>query len=82
VTTDKDAFMSALQASRADDKDLSDAVVVGYAAVTEWLAPDGKRWLTMDTSDRAGEELMRWQVQGYFHNVLHDPTWQPDDDED
>jgi hypothetical protein len=75
----KKQIRAGLQASRIDDADLGEAVVIGYAAVAEWMTPDGTRWLSLTTGDATDEELMRWQVQGYFYNVLNDPAWEDDD---
>jgi hypothetical protein len=82
VSTPSERILQALQAEHEMDEDIEGGVVVGFAAVVEWLAPDGKRWLTLLDGDASGERLYRWQVQGYFHNVLHDPSWHPVDDED
>lgn len=73
------AIITALQAARPDDDDLDGAVVIGFAAVAEWMTPSGHRWISLETGDASGEALQRWQVQGYFFNVLHDPAWQPED---
>jgi hypothetical protein len=73
---DDDAVLRALSDARPDHDSLDGAVVIGYGAVVEWMAPDGTRWLTLSTGDAGGNDLQSWQVQGYFHNVLHDPHWQ------
>jgi hypothetical protein len=71
-----DDLLHALAATRPEDSGLDGAVVVGYAAVVEWMSPDGEKWLTLETGNAMGEPLVRWQLQGYLHNVLHDPAWQ------
>jgi hypothetical protein len=71
-------IIAALQAARPDDDDLDGAVVIGFAAVAEWMTPSGERWISLETGDASGADLQRWQVQGYFFNVLHDPAWQPE----
>lgn len=70
-----DELRAALAMSGADDADLHGAVVTKYAAVVEWMAPDGERWLSLTDGDAGGERLHRWDVQGMFFNVLHDPAW-------
>lgn len=75
---DRSRVRAAVAASRPDDEDLEGAVVTKFVAVTEWMAPDGTRWLTLLDGDAADEPLYRWDVQGMFHNVLHDPAWQED----
>jgi hypothetical protein len=74
--------LHALAGLRGDDEELDGAVVVGFAAAVEWMTPDGTKWLCLQTGDAAGQELQRWQVQGYLFNVLHDPAWHEDDGDD
>lgn len=62
-----------------DGEALENAVLTKYAAVVEWMAPDGVKWLSIISGDAADEHegLQRWDVQGMFFNVLHDPAWHP-----
>lgn len=76
-TEDVRRVFDALQATRSDDEDLDGAVLVGFAAVAEWVRPDGGRHLSIVDGRGTGERLERWQTQGYFFNVLHDPAWHP-----
>lgn len=55
------------------------ALLLGWAIVVEWVAPNNDRWLTCLATDARGEPAPTWQMQGYFHNALHD--W-PDGEED
>lgn len=56
------------------------SVVLGWAAVVEWVAPDGHRWLSFAATDARGEPAPTWQAQGYLHNALHDWPNAEDDD--
>lgn len=76
------AVRGALADTRHDDEDLADAVVTKFAAVIEWMDPEGKRWLSLVDGDAGSERLQRWDVQGLFFNVMHDPAWHPDGDDD
>jgi len=69
---------------QAADEELAEAIVTKYAAVVEWMAPDGNRWLHLVSGDAGDEDegLHRWDVQGMFFNVLYDPAWQPDGDDE
>jgi hypothetical protein len=76
-----DSILAALAKTRDGDDDLGEAVVTKYAAVVEWMAPDGNRWLSLVTADAGDVELQRWDVQGMFFNVMHDPAWHPRDED-
>lgn len=52
-------------------------VLVGFALVTEWMDPDGDRWLAKFIS----ANLTSWAAKGYWHEALHG-DWADDDDED
>jgi len=56
-------------------EDIDGAVLVQYAAVAEWMTPDGERWLSLVDGAANGDRLYRWQVQGMLFNVMHDPAW-------
>ena len=72
------------QEGQSRDSALENAVLTKYAGVVEWMAPDGERWLSIVSGDASDEDagLQRWDVQGMFFNVLHDPAWHPEDGDD
>jgi hypothetical protein len=73
-----------IQATVSIDNDLPDgAVLMGWVTIAEWMAPDGKRWLSIiDGAADPSEGLAAWQRQGYLHNALFDPDgFIPDEDE-
>jgi hypothetical protein len=76
-----EAIKVALSATRSREEDLEEAVITKFAAVVEWMTPGGDRWLSLVDEDSGGERLQRWDVQGMFFNVLHDPAWQQDDED-
>lgn len=59
------------------------ALLLGYALVAEWKAPDGTRWVTESHSDAVGEPLPEWTTAGYYHTALQGfPEEDEDDEED
>lgn len=72
----------ALSSTRRGDEDLDGAVLTRFAAVVEWMDPDGEKWLSIVDGDAGDQRLKRWDVQGLLFNVMHDPAWQHDDEED
>ncbi len=72
-----------LQATTVRDRDLPEgAMLLGWVAVAEWMAPDGKRWLSVVDGNASGEGCPAWQRQGYLHNALFDPEGFISDGED
>lgn len=60
-----------IQGTVAIDEDLPEgAMLLGWVAVAEWMAPDGHRWLSTIDGDARGEGCPEWQRDGYLHNVL------------
>lgn len=73
----------AIQSTIAIDNDLPEgAMLLGWAAIAEWMAPDGQRWLSVVDGNSAGEGCPMWQRQGYLHNALFDAQGFIPDDED
>jgi hypothetical protein len=62
-----------MQATSAGDEDIDGAVLVGWVVVSEWVAPDGSRWLSRCSGNGSGSgrDLPAWQEQGYLHYALH-----------
>lgn len=53
------------------EDELEDTVLVGWVLVYEGAHKEGKRSLTLLSSDALGEEgLSPWQVLGYIHHVI------------
>lgn len=53
------------------------ALLTGWAIVTEWMAPDGERWLSKAHAASSAE----WHAQGMHHAALYD-DWPTADDEE
>jgi hypothetical protein len=72
-----------VQEGQARDEDLAAATLTKYAAVVEWMDAEGTKWLSIVSGDAGDDEhgLQRWDVQGMFFNVLHDPAWYPEDEQ-
>lgn len=69
----RDAIHEAIQQNAPKG---SDALLTGWALVTEWVDHDGERWL----SKAASASSSTWAVKGMHHEALFG-DW-PDDDED
>lgn len=65
----------AMRQTRQDDEDFESAVLTAFIAIGEWVSPDGTRLLTYVGGDGSGQEMPRWQTQGYAFNLLHDQIW-------
>jgi hypothetical protein len=73
----------ALQRSANEDPEMEGAVLIGWVAVAEWMAPDGGRWLSKVHGLSNGDDCPTWTQQGYLHNALHHgDTFSRDDDEE
>lgn len=74
----------ALQSTIAIDEELPEgAMLLGWVAVAEWMAPDGNRWLSIANGDARGRGAPEWQSQGYLHNALFSPEgFVPDEDDE
>lgn len=80
----RDVLHETIQGTIAVDDELPEgAMLLGWCAMAEWMAPDGKRWLSIIDGDARGEGCPEWQRQGYLHNALFAPDgFRPDDDDD
>lgn len=79
----RETLHETIQGTIAIDEDMPEgAVLLGWLTVAEWMAPDGKRWLSLIDGDARGEGCPAWQRQGYLHNALFDPDGFIPDDED
>jgi hypothetical protein len=63
---------SALQTCANTDPEMDGAVLIGWVAVAEWMAPDGSRWLSKLDGLASGDGAPTWTQQGYLHNALHE----------
>lgn len=65
----------AIQASINEREDLEGSVLLGFAIIAEWQAPDGHKWLTKLSGDSFaelppwrermfGNELVAWEAYG------------------
>lgn len=79
----REALHETIQGTIAIDEGLPEgAMLLGWCAVAEWMAPDGQRWLSVVDGDARGEGAPIWQRQGYLHNALFDAeNFIPDDEE-
>lgn len=80
----RDVIARALMSTATAENDLADHMLVGFAVIAEWVAPDGQRFLTFTGGAGEGEPLPEWTVQGYLHNALgsmSDWTFAPEDDD-
>lgn len=70
----RETLHEAIQGTVAVDEDLPEgAMLLGWVTVAEWMAPDGRRWLSVIDGDAQVEGCPIWQRQGYLHNALFDP---------
>jgi hypothetical protein len=63
---------TALQTAANTDPEMDGAVLIGWIAVAEWMAPDGSRWLSRVHGLGNGDDCPTWTQQGYLHHALHD----------
>lgn len=84
VESARKALAATIQSTHDTDTNLDGAVLIGFVALAEWMAPDGERWLSQISGVGDGEQgIPDWQRQGYLHNALHDwPNPNGTDDED
>lgn len=47
--------------------DIEQAVLCGWVVVSEWMAPDGEKWI----AKIACEGATGWQIDGYLLHALH-----------
>lgn len=72
-----------IQGTVALDETLPEgSMLLGWVAIAEWMAPDGRRWLSIVDGDARGEGAALWQRQGYLHNALFDADGFIEDDEE
>lgn len=62
------ALAHALEHVMRDDPDLAEGVLVGFVCVSEWMAPDGERWLALRWGDGTGEPdaVKAWTRDGWL----------------
>lgn len=84
TTTVRGLLHDTLQSTIAIDHDMPDgAMLLGWVAIAEWMAPDGNRWLSIVDGNTNREGCPVWQRQGHLHNTLFDAQgFIPDDEED
>jgi len=76
------AISGVLRAAGHDTED-GPAMLMGYALIAEWKAPDGVRWLTESHADAVGDPLPEWTTAGYYTSGLDGfPRADEDDDDD
>ena len=47
-------------------------MLVQFAVITEWMGPDGARWLSLCTGNASGsEDVPRWQLRMLGHELVH-----------
>jgi hypothetical protein len=73
---------AALQTSANLDPEMDGAVLIGYVAVAEWMAPNGSRWLSQIDGLASGDGAPTWTRQGWLHNALHEGDGFGRDDDD
>lgn len=66
----RDVFARALMSTATEANDLDGHMLIGFAVIAEWLAPDGERYLTMTGGSGEGRTIPEWTVQGYLTNAL------------
>lgn len=62
----RDAIHAALQEIGPTDLS-SGAVLTGWVLVTEWMDPDGERWISKGHS----ASLAAWSADGFHHQALY-----------
>ncbi len=73
----------AFQTTISVDESLPEgAMLLGWVGIAEWMAPDGKRWLSIVDGNSNREGCPAWQRQGYLHNALFDPQGFISDEDD
>lgn len=76
MVSDRDRLRKKLaetvQAGQPDLDGGSSSLLLGFVLVAEWVADNGKRWLTEMSSDAHGETLPTWQRNGYLHEALNE----------
>ncbi len=61
----------AIQDTNDSNRELEEAVLIGWALVAEWSDPEGERWLSTASGSGSGEDSPPfWQTRGYLHEAL------------
>lgn len=63
---------AAALAAIMEPHEVEGAMLVGGVAVLEYVAPDGRRWLSrIGMGDPVGGRCPTWQQNGYLHEALY-----------
>lgn len=65
----REVLYEAIQASITEREDLEGSVLLGFAIIAEWQAPDGHKWLTKLSGD-AFTELPPWRERMFGHELI------------
>lgn len=71
--TYRDAIEDAIQSGHEMSK-RDGAILTGWCMVTEWMTPDGERWLAKGHA----ANITMWQAKGMHHEAVYG-DWPSDD---
>lgn len=70
--------LEAILRNNLEDLDVAEsAILISGIIISEWIAPDGKRFLARTPIG----ELSSWQTQGYLFSTLYANDWEVVDDD-
>lgn len=72
------------QSLNANGPDNIAGVCTAWVYVAEWADGTGRRWLSVNSGNAAGDELPSWTKTGMLNEALNGdwPVFDPDDDND